>query len=495
MIPRGVLTNYMNRLVELLKSGFDKEHWPQKSSDAFDELFGSENGRYPSNAKKSIQFRCPGTLEIPFSAIIHEANPNSGGYGGMSFVIFPVEACPPLIAMGTGTQGLSPDEHILGKAGHSRKMNAICNWLNRDYGNGKLVAWAKKDAVRIDVTIPDSIRKQTTFEPYQNVFARYGAELYGFCIGESEIIEIALKAFLDFNFEERGYLPLKKFTNEFEENRVSYFQFLLPTIKDSDIANLLEKRKYVVLQGPPGTGKTRAANSILSDTYNNRGFPIQFHPNTTYENFIGGLFPESTNANLGLSFKVRGGDLLKAVSLASKNQKQPYLLIIDEINRADLAKVLGEAIYCLEPFERRTISLNYEFAELSGNQLTLPPNLHILGTMNTADRSIAILDVAIRRRFAFVSLWPRMDVVEQLGDETSRNAFKKLLSIFVEYASEESFALMPGHSYFITGNGMDSKIQLKTNLLPLLQEYLAQGYVANFADSIHGYIQEIEAYT
>ena len=206
---------------------------------------------------------------------------------------------------------------------------------------------------------------------------------------------------------------------------------------------------------------------------------------------MGGLFPVTTEQEYGLKFQVKRGHLLNAMETA-KNSKENVLLVIDEINRADLSKVLGEAIYGLEPHEERTIKLPYDFGEPIGTQMSIPQNLHILGTMNTADRSISILDVAIRRRFAFVNMWPHLKVVENHGNEITKNAFQKLLGIFIEYAPDESFSLMPGHSYFIAHDNVDAAIQMQTNLIPLLHEYLTQGYVSNFADSIHAYIQEIE---
>jgi len=407
----------------------------------------------------------------------------------MSFVIFPVEDGPAMIAMGVGTQGLSPDENIIGKPGHSRKMNAIVRWLNDQYSGDKPIAWAKKDAVRTDITVPQNV--VNAYPEYRNVFERYGEEIYGFCIAEDEVVEPALKAFLDFNFEERGYTPLSNAQDEFENIKRSYFSYLMPTVTQAKVGKLLKQRKYVVLQGPPGTGKTRLANKLLAEDYGDRGMTIQFHPNITYENFIGGLFPKSTQSELGLNFEITRGHLLDAVEKAYSTDGD-VLLVIDEINRADLAKVLGEAIYGLEPYEDRTIQLPYDFGGDIGQELTFPDNLHILGTMNTADRSIAILDVAIRRRFAFLSMWPQSEVVQDKGSDITQDAYHKLLSIFINYASEDAFDLMPGHSYFIAHENVDPATQMQTNLIPLLKEYLAQGYVANFADAIHAYIQEIE---
>jgi 5-methylcytosine-specific restriction protein B len=109
--------------------------------------------------------------------------------------------------------------------------------------------------------------------------------------------------------------------------------------------------------------------------------------------------------------------------------------------------------------------------------------------MNSADRSIAIVDIAVRRRFAFVSLWPRMSVVEVHGCDLMKVAFQKLVSLFIEYANDDSFALVPGHSYFLESDEQRARESLKVNLAPLLEENLAQGYVAGFAEAVRAYLQ------
>jgi 5-methylcytosine-specific restriction protein B len=113
--------------------------------------------------------------------------------------------------------------------------------------------------------------------------------------------------------------------------------------------------------------------------------------------------------------------------------------------------------------------------------------------MNSADRSIAIVDVAVRRRFAFVRLWPRMQVVEQHGCELTQKAFRDLTSIFVEHASDDALSLVPGHSYFLAEDEADARSNLRTNLAPLLAEYLVQGYVTGFAESIRSYLQWLDS--
>jgi 5-methylcytosine-specific restriction protein B len=157
--------------------------------------------------------------------------------------------------------------------------------------------------------------------------------------------------------------------------------------------------------------------------------------------------------------------------------------------------VLGEAIYLLEPVtgEPRKINLAYDFGPPFSTELRLPDNLHILGTMNSADRSIAIVDVAVRRRFGFVPLWPQMSVVQSKGGKLMQEAFQRLLSLFVEYATPDAFNLMPGHSYFLVKDDREAGKALRMNLAPLLTEYLAQGYVAAFSDSIRAYLQWLES--
>lgn len=134
----------------------------------------------------------------------------------------------------------------------------------------------------------------------------------------------------------------------------------------------------------------------------------------------------------------------------------------------------------------------YDFGHSIKEELTIPENLHVLGTMNSADRSIAIVDIAVRRRFAFMKLWPQKRIVSELGGNLMNKAFDDLVSIFVEYASNDAFALVPGHSYFLEKDDKKSATSLKTNLAPLLEEYLAQGYVAAFSDAIQTYLQWID---
>jgi 5-methylcytosine-specific restriction protein B len=473
-----------------------QDSWAERNKSAFKALFGTPNGRYPKPAEKAVALRAPeisADSGVPFAAYIHSSNPPSGPYSGLSIAIFPVAGRPSLIGMVVGTQGLSPDEGILGRPGHTRKMQAICRWLNREQGKGSFVAWAKQDPTRTDLPIPDNVRK--AWPEYKSIFDRYGKELYAlYCpTADRAGTEAALTAFLDVLFEERGFQPISSCQDSYKSVQTNWFEYLMPGIERNQISDLLATRRYVIIQGPPGTGKTRMATQLLAEEYGGRGHSIQFHPNMTYEIFVGGLAPASTSGELGLRFAPVPGFLMQSAAEALRDPSHSYLLHIDEINRADLAKILGEAIFLLEPGDRRTIHLPHDFGEPFHSELFLPENLHIIGTMNSADRSIAIVDIALRRRFAFVSLWPRMSVVEQYGCKTMQNAFKQLTSTFIEHATDDAFSLVPGHSYFLEPDEARASQSLRVNLVPLLQEYLANGYITGFAEPIRGYLQQIES--
>jgi 5-methylcytosine-specific restriction protein B len=485
-------------LVELLLRHGTPDTWPNDCKTAFGHLFGSDSGRYAVIAQKEVTLRSPQfktEAGVPYAGFIHHSNPDSGPYGGMSVVIFPVENAPALLSFVVGTQGLSPDEEVLGRPGHARKVQAICAWLNAKYGRGRLVAWAKEDPVRTDQGFPANVAQ--LFPAYQPVFKRYGNELYGIYapVEDRMAASHALAAFLDVMFEERGHRPLSKAQAHSDDIRADWFQHLMPDTSAVEIAARLRERRFVILQGPPGTGKTYTALQLLRGHYQSNGRTVQFHPSTTYEHFVGGLAPVQTQEALGLSFAPQMGYLMEAAHAASKEPAKPYLLHVDEINRADLSKVLGEAVFLLEAgeAEARSLTLPYDFGPPFRQHLKLPANLHILGTMNSADRSIAIVDVAVRRRFAFLKLWPQLRVVRDHGGSFMEKAFVDLTSIFVEHASREAFDLMPGHSYFLEKDESAARRRLKITVAPLLEEYLAQGYVAGFAEPIRSYLQWLES--
>jgi 5-methylcytosine-specific restriction enzyme B len=177
------------------------------------------------------------------------------------------------------------------------------------------------------------------------------------------------------------------------------------------IADLLWERKQIILYGPPGTGKTYLATRLARHLTDDGAVKlVQFHPSYTYEDFFEGFRPEPGGSGT-LTFELRAGPFRDFAEVAAANPSTAYILIIDEINGANLAKVFGELYFLLE-YRDESISLQYS----PDKEFTLPQNLFLIGTMNTADRSIARIDTAMRRRFVFVELDPRIPPVLGLLD-------------------------------------------------------------------------------
>lgn len=179
-----------------------------------------------------------------------------------------------------------------------------------------------------------------------------------------------------------------------------------------ELRDLLWYDRQVILYGPPGTGKTYLALKLAEFL---GGGPeqvkmVQFHPSYAYEDFFEGFRPQEDPETRQVAFRLTPGPLRELTDIASQegNRHRPYFLIIDEINRANLAKVFGELYFLLE-YRNKSVRLTY-----SSDDFALPPNLFIIGTMNTADRSIALVDAAMRRRFSFVELSPQKEPTKGL---------------------------------------------------------------------------------
>ena len=168
------------------------------------------------------------------------------------------------------------------------------------------------------------------------------------------------------------------------------------------IGKLLDDKRQVIFQGPPGTGKTYVARKLAERLAGSadRVRLVQFHPSYAYEDFVQGFRPALQGGQPG--FALRNGPLLDAAKDAREEPDAKHFLVIDEINRGNLAKVFGELYFLLE-YRGEQMRLQYADA---GERFALPGNLYFIGTMNTADRSIALVDLALRRRFYFFEFYP-----------------------------------------------------------------------------------------
>ncbi len=248
----------------------------------------------------------------------------------------------------------------------------------------------------------------------------------------------------------------------------------LPSGFLEEIHTLLEEKKQVIFQGPPGTGKTYVAQRLAEHLAGSkeRVTLVQFHPSYDYVDFVQGYRPDS-NDDGQLTYELKDGPLLRMAQRARDNPGVPHYLIIDEINRANLGKVFGELYYLLE-YRDDEVMLQY-----SDKAWSLPENLYIIGTMNTADRSIALVDLALRRRFYFVEFHPDKDPIKGLLHrylEKNPPAVDWVAPVVDEAnrrLSDEPHAAI-GPSHFMKENLNEDRVRRiwKYGVLPYIEERL-----------------------
>jgi 5-methylcytosine-specific restriction protein B len=207
---------------------------------------------------------------------------------------------------------------------------------------------------------------------------------------------------------------------------------------------------------------------------------IQFHPAYTYEDFVRGIIAETIEAGnvSSISYNVVNKTLGNFAQKANDNPNGNYVLIIDEINRANLPTVLGELIYALE-YRNEPVTSIYECD--GERNITLPKNLYIIGTMNTADRSVGHIDYAIRRRFAFVNILPDDSVIQNVK---AKVLFSEISKLFKQEFLSPDFKeneVKIGHSYFLVNNDDELRLKLDFEIKPILREYLKDGILVEKA--------------
>lgn len=260
---------------------------------------------------------------------------------------------------------------------------------------------------------------------------------------------------------------------------------------------LLETKRNIILQGAPGTGKTYNT-AVLAVALIDGSVPVDyqkiisryeqlreenrigfttFHQSMDYEDFIEGIKP--INEDGVISYEVKDGIFKRMCTTALSKKGEPFVLIIDEINRGNVSKIFGEVITLLEKDKRLcaehpiTLSLPYSKQVDFG----VPENLYIIGTMNTTNRSAGTIDYAIRRRFAFITIPANREVI---ANEYGKALFDSVEK-FIEdnkYADIDVDDLMVGHSYFMADNEADLVLKVKYEIIPLIKEYIKDGILS-----------------
>jgi 5-methylcytosine-specific restriction protein B len=260
-----------------------------------------------------------------------------------------------------------------------------------------------------------------------------------------------------------------------------------PFVREKDFqetVELLKRKKNIILQGPPGVGKTfiarKLAYEIMKEVKDTSIEMVQFHQSYSYEDFIQGIRP-----TLKGNFDLRDGIFYSFCKKALSFPDRPFFFIIDEINRGNLSKIFGELLMLVESDKREErFALKLAYSEEDDDKFYVPKNIHIIGTMNTADRSLAIVDYALRRRFAFINLQPDYGdafrsflydkgISNGMVEHICSSVLKVNSKIKADNNLGDGFQI--GHSYFCSYNtGDDENVWwneiLKFEIKPLLEE-------------------------
>lgn len=243
---------------------------------------------------------------------------------------------------------------------------------------------------------------------------------------------------------------------------------------DDDIFDILISKKQIVLTGVPGVGKSRYTQNLCENVFFKKTKTIQFHASYAYEDFIGAEILKTDMD--GTYVTTRQGAFLSFIVDAKNHPDDNYLFVIDELNRGNIAEIFGETILALD--RNYTVELSREYEDVS--EISIPENVYIVGTMNTSDRNIAFLDLAIRRRFAFVPLVPNYDFLSEevvLDEFDLGNILRVINQRIVDTLKDPELIL--GQSYFIPTKTEEGyvwdfnrfKNQFNFVLLPTIKEY------------------------